>query len=806
MSAVLQQIHNAPLAVTPFVGRKKELAELADLLTDPACRLLTLAGPGGIGKTRLALEVAAAHQADFADGVYFVPLDGLNLPDFIPSAIADALDYPIHEAGESVRQLVNYLRFKEMLLILDNFEHLLEGVGIVGDILAAAPRVKILVTSREALNLQEEWLAPVSGMRYPLPDDVSSDQLHLEEYSAIQLFIQHARRMRADFSFEAERDGVIQLCTLVEGMPLALELASARVRVLSCEEIAREIARNLDFLKTQARNVPPRHQSMRAVLDHSWDLLSDEEQRVLRRLSVFRSGFTRDAAALVTEGTLPVLTALVDKSLLRWNGVDRYRLHELVRQYGEKQLKDVPDDFGATRERHSAYFLTFLHQQWEPLLGSHPEEAMNTIETEIDNIRTAWGWAVVQGMEAEIDAGLDSLWFFYDTRGWYREGDKVFALATESFKTEHPEVDGSLLLGRLMARQGVLCNSIQWCTAARPLLETALAIFRRLNARAEIAFALLRLGEVLVNEESDESAYPYFQESLALYEEIGDRWGAAYAMNWLGSVGPEFEGRLHERERCLALFQEIDSQWGIAIAVPIMGFSALTLGNYPEAMRLGLEGLDRCQKIGIHWGIAMSLQVLGYAARAQGDYQAALRYFLRSLEESLDMRLDRYLMYASYGAARALTALGDRDHAFAFDTVAYHYRSILPGNIFGIHYDQDVAPDRLAEIREHSKVIEPRRVLERLMGELTTVPPEAAPDRDLPPAAHPPADLLTDREREILQRVSGGLSNRDIAEELFLSTGTVKWYLSQIYGKLGVNSRTQAVARGRELHLISEGR
>jgi predicted ATPase/DNA-binding CsgD family transcriptional regulator len=801
VQAVLQQrIHKLPLAVTPFVGRKKELAELADLLTDPACRLLTLFGPGGIGKTRLALEVAMVHQEDFLDGVYFVPLEDLSSSDFITCAIAEALDYSIHEAGESMRQILNHLRFKNILLVLDNFEHLLDGVGIVADILTAAPGVKILATSREALNLQEEFLWPVAGMSYPLPDDLNSGDLRLEEYSAIQLFIQHARRVRSDFPFETERDGVIQLCTLVEGMPLALELASARVRVLSCEEIAHEIARNLDFLKTQARNVPPRHQSMRAVLDHSWNLLSVEEQSVLRRLSVFRGGFTRDAAAIVGEAALPVLMALVDKSLLRWNAADHYSLHELVRQYAEKQLKDVPDDFGSTRERHSAYFLTFLSQQWEPLLGSHPKEALNAIEIEIDNIRTAWGWAVVQGMEAEIDSGLDSLWFFYDTRGWYREGSKVFALATESLKTEHPEIDGSLLLGRLMARQGVLCNSIQWCSTSRSMLETALAIFRRLDARAEIAFALLRLGEVMDNEESDELAYPYFQESYVLYEELGDRWGAAYALNWLANVNPEAETRHQQRERCLALYHELDSQWGLAIAIPTVGFSALSHGQYQEAMRLGQEGLERCQEIGIRWGSAMSLQVMGYAAQAQGDYQVALRYFLRSLEESLDLKLERFLLYAAYGAARALTALGDLERAFAFDTVAYHFFTILPGQFFGIQFEHDLSADRFEEIRERSKTIEPKPILERLLNELAATLSGLA----ISEVSQSATDLLTEREVEILQRVSVGMSNRDIAEALFLSTGTVKWYLSQIYSKLGVNSRTQAVARAREMQLISQ--
>jgi predicted ATPase/DNA-binding CsgD family transcriptional regulator len=788
------ETRHLPLAVTPFVGRQNDLAELADRLRNPACRLVTLVGPGGIGKTRLALEAAARHLDWFADGVYFVALDALSDPDHIVPAIADAVDYRLHETSASRQQLFHFLRPLNALLVLDNFEHLLEGVGIIGDILAAAPAVKIMVTSREVLNLQEEWLWPVGGMDYPPAQDGSGPPL--EDYSAVQLFIQSAQRIRSDFSLEAERGGLIHLCTLVDGMPLALELAAAWVRSLSCEEIAREIEQNLDFLKTRARNVPPRHQSMRAVLDHSWELLSEDEQMVFRRLSVFRGGFTRDAAAVVAEASLPVLTALVDKSLLRWNAAGRYSLHEMVRQYAERHLKDLPDDFGSTRERHTGYFMALLAQSWPDLLGSKPKEAMRAIETEIDNIRPAWAWAVMQGMESEIDSALDSLGFFYDTRGWYREGEKVFALAAESLGTDQPETNGSLLLGRVMSWLGVLCNSINQCDKARPLLETALAIFRRLDARAEIAFALARLGEVVTNQEPVAYTRALFEESLAICEEIGDRWGQAYALNYLGYVGQERALRNQNRERSLAIYREIDSQWGIAVVIPAVAFSAAHAKDFERARQLGQEGLERCQEIGIRWGTAMSQRVLGWAAHRMGDDYAALAYYAESLRESLDLRLERFLIDASYGIARVLEDLGRDDLALAFETVAYRYYSMQPSKSYYINLDRLMRSERLAVVRERYQSIDPESEIERLLAELP-----AAPSSDR--AAGEGADALTERELEILERVAAGMSNRDIAEELFLSTGTVKWYLSQIYSKMGVNSRTQAVARARDLQIIS---
>lgn len=795
-----QKRHRLPLPSTPFIGREDELIELADLLQNPNCRLLTLFGPGGIGKTRLALELAAQQNTAFLSGAYFVPLDALATSDFIVCAIAEAVDYRCHETIDSKRQLFHYLRTQSLLLILDNFEHLLDGADLVSEILSAAPNVKIVVTSREVLNLQEEWLWPVTGMRYPSPEELANGDLRPEDYSAIQVFIQNAQRIRGDFSFQAERDGVIQICTLTEGMPLALELAAAWVRSLSCEEIAHEITQNLGFLKTRARNMPPRHQSMRAVLEHSWELLSENQQIIFKRLSVFRGGFTREAAAVVAEASLDDLTALMEKSLLRWNTADRYSLHELVRQYAERQLKDQPDNYAQTREAHSTYHMLFLHQQWNRLLGSYPKEALDAIEMEIDNIRTAWGWAVIQGMEDEINRGLDSLWFFYDTRGRYREGEKVLAMAVESMETDQPEANGTLLLGRVMARLGVLCNSIHQCDEAQSLLETALAIFRRLDARAEIAFALARLGEVVVFQESLECAQEMFEASLAIYEEIGDRWGQAFVLHWLGNLSEDPQTRYQYGWRGLTIYQEINSQWGIAILAPSVSFSESMLGNYQEAIRLAQDGLVRCQKIGIRWGVASSMQSLGLATYGLGDYHAAVRYIVQSIEEALELRLERFLDYSTFFMARVLDDMGKPEQALAFYTIAYRYSMAQPVALYFIDFEQQLAPDRLAIVRERSKSIDPEAEIERLLTELRMA--EEIADKPAAVTAQILINPLTEREIEILERVATGMSNRDIAEELILSTGTVKWYLSQIYSKLGVDSRTQAVARARELDLL----
>jgi DNA-binding CsgD family transcriptional regulator len=627
--------------------------------------------------------------------------------------------------------------------------------------------------------------------------------LSLEDYSAVQLFVQSAQRIRPDFSLDHETLGVARICALVEGMPLGIELAAAWVRVLSCDEIAREIERSLDFLETRARNVPPRHRSMRVMLDHSWNLLTGSEQDVFKRLSVFRGSFTRDAAAAVAGATLATLSALVDKSLLRRDTSERYDLHELVRQYAERELNASLDESLQAHHDHARYYMSFLAQQWGDLLGSRPKEALQAIEQEMKNVRAAWGWASVQLLEADLLRGLDSLGFFYDTRGWYRDGEKMLALAAESVRGGSPDSQRSLLLGKVLAWQGMLCNSLTRYDDARALLQEGLAIFQRLESGPDIAFALARLGEVADFEGRTPDARRYFEESLQVYRAVGDRWGEAWVLNWLGILADEVSVRRAFTEQSAALFRELGSLWGTAILTTSRGFLALDGGDLAEVQRIAQEGLALCREIGIQWGVAMSYWLIGHTDQAMGHYRDAVQALVQALHISIDIHLPRYVAYSSYGMGQILMVLGQEQRAVEFFAIAYRYFSGHPEKPDFINFENVTSLEMLAAIQARARTIDPEAALKPLLAELpdlAELAPEAAPG-SVPALVG--SETLTGRELEILTLTASGMSNRDIAERLFLSTGTVKWYLSQVYSKFGVSSRTQAVAYARERGLIS---
>ena len=409
--------HNLPAQSTDFIGREQELAGIQRRLADSACRLLTLLGPGGIGKTRLAIEAARQQMRAYPDGVYLVPFASVESPEFVVQALVDGVGLVQTNQRDPLEQLISYLRERTLLLVIDNFEHLLGGVDILREVLARSKAVKLLVTSRERLRLKEEWVFDVQGLHYPLVGSGGRTGVAHADYEAGQLFFQTAQRAKSDFEPDTEEQASIaRICQLVGGMPLGIELAASWVRLLTCADIAREVAHNLDILATSWRDVPERHRSIQAVLDHSWKLLAAGEQDAFRRLTIFSGGFGREAATAVADTSLTMLLALVDKSIVQRIDADRFGIHELVKQYGSDKLRADPETWTATRLRHCRYHAAFFYERMSaPDAGTH----LGEIEKVFDDIQAAWRYAVENRQLDEIQQLAAGFLVYYQLHSWY---------------------------------------------------------------------------------------------------------------------------------------------------------------------------------------------------------------------------------------------------------------------------------------------------------------------------------------------------------------------------------------------------
>ncbi|HSM56263.1 MAG TPA: BTAD domain-containing putative transcriptional regulator [Candidatus Sulfomarinibacteraceae bacterium] len=646
-----------PPEITPFVGRSRELAVLLLRLREPTCRLLTLAGPGGIGKTRMAVEaarrLAETNDPQFKDGIYFVPLSQVESVEGVAPAILKAMGQDTSGNISPRDAVLELLRDRCLLLVLDNMEHLTPAAQLVSDILAVAPSVRILATSREALSLQEEWFHPVGGMAVPPLSALQASGTAVQEYDAIMLFAQAAERARVDFSLEAEAADVVRICRMVQGMPLALVLAASWRELLSSREIADELERSLDILEGVARNLPPRQRSVRAAFNYSWKRLPDEGQRVFPRLSVFRGGFTRDSARAVSGAGLHVLRALLKKSFLTVDSQGRYAIHELLRQFGGEKLAEA-NELHVVRATHSDYFITLLQECTVRLKGHQQLQALNTITTELENVRTAWNWAVQQGNEARIAQSLESVYLYFDVKGGHYEGAQFLRGASERLASR-VGVGPGLVWARLMAVIVSFESHFRRDYQELELiLEQALAIARAYGDEATIGFVLMAQGEVagLVKHDLREAA-ALMEQSLASYHVVDDSYYIAYIYLWLGHCYAHVKGSQSQEtymREGLRLAQETDNEVVASNALALLADSAYAAGQFAEAEGYAEEAFE----------IGTELNLRGCIAHTQS--QLALAHFLRgdvaraSVLADRGLRLAREIRYAA-SEAYALAVL-----------------------------------------------------------------------------------------------------------------------------------------------------
>lgn len=762
--------HNLPLEVTSFVGRERELAQAWHLL--PATRLLTLTGAGGCGKTRLALRVAAELVGAYPDGVWLVELAALTDSALVPRAVASVLGIPVIPRRSVVDSLVSGLGSRTVLLVLDNCEHVLTTTAeLVDALLRRCPGLHILATSREPLGSAGETVLRVPSLALP-PVDAPPVERMLD-YEGVRLFIERALAARPDFVVtDRNAPFIVEICHRLDGMPLAIELAAARVRAFSAEQIAARLDDRFRLLTAGPRTAMPRQQTLRATMDWSYALLAEPERALLRRLSVFAGSWTLESVEAVCAGegieahALPDLLAqLVEKSLMlaeEQQGAMRYRMHETIHQYAREKLLEAGEEV-PTRDRHLAYFLR-LAEAVEPRLRGHEcLTALGQLEQEQDNLRVALEWSLIS---ARTDAALrlsGALAWFWWLRSHHEEGYRWLERALA--------VGPGQSAARMKALHGAgwLAHHRRDATTARMLLCESLAIARALHDRWTVAWVLHVLGRVAYFENDPSTARLLGEESLALAESEDDDWLVAWAVHLLGLaayIAGDCAMAQAYYARSLAIRRELGYQEGIAILLQLMAFVALREGELGRACALLGEALAFIPQVLGPWSLAMVLASFTYIAAVSGQPAQAAR-----LGAAAAAVVDTYHTpmiplaepFLADGLARARQTLGEA----AFAAAVQEGRAMSP--------DSAIAEARAIEV--------------------------APPDIPVSPT-HASRVRLTAAEQQVLRLLMTGRTTKEIAAELVVAVSTVDRHLTHIYQKLGVRNRAEAVSRALQDRLM----
>jgi predicted ATPase/DNA-binding SARP family transcriptional activator len=656
---------NLPQADTSFVGRERELAQIAQWMNTSATRLLTLVGLGGSGKTRLALQAATQTADRCADGTFFVPLEALTGADALIPAIADALRFSIFRGDDLKTGVWNYLSSKQLLLVIDNFEHLAASAGLLAEILSIAPAVKILVTSHEPLNLPGENVLRLGGLDFP---GVESDGQPLEPedwygYSAIQLFVQSARRTPLDFKLTTgDWVCIARICQLVDGLPLGIQLAAGWVDTLSLQDIADELSRGLDILELDTQKLPERHRSLRAVFESSWKMLKEPERAALMQLAVFRGGFTRPAAQSIAGASLQTLRWLVTKSLLRPEAdFRRYHIHSLLRQYTHEKL-EAAGKAAAARRAHSVYFADFIRLREAVLKGRQWLTALKEIEADFENVRAAWLWAAEQRDALTINYILESLYIYCVTRNLWVEAEELVQNARDHF-APRPGETPLLVWGRLLTYfYGEAKDS-------QHRVQQGLEIARAHNDEATIAHCQAELGWLAIKDRHYAEAVASFNASLDFYLPAHENY---YIINILRSlafcyaaVGQEADAIRAIREG-LALSREMGDQLRIAECLGMSGSLACFRGMYAEAIQSLQEAYELQRDMGNWADMTLSNLMLGWLNFLTGDFAQSriLAEEVLRVASSADMRETRGIALIELGLVACFD--GDSQQARIF--------------------------------------------------------------------------------------------------------------------------------------------
>ncbi len=713
---------NLPVPSTSFIGREDEIEIVSRLALDPQVRLLTLVGPGGTGKTRLSIQVAGGMDGNFPDGTWFIPLAAVQSSQGIISAIAKGINFPFYKGEESPsEQLLDYLREKRMFIVLDNFEHLMDGGReLVSDILSTASNVKVLITSRERLSLQAEQIYRVHGLRLPefgFLTSASNPEEQVKNYSAIELLEERAKQVKPEFEInKTNLKPLIDICQLVDGSPLGIELAAAWLEVLPEEEIASEIVRSLDFLQSTTVDTPERQRSLRIVFDTSWKLLDDEERQAFMRLCVFRGSFSRQAAQAVSEASIRTLLCLANKSWLEQSADGRYHLHEVLKQYGIERLRDDPDEWQSTKERQAEYYCSLVEIQGQALLTAQQIEALQAIKVELEsNIPDAWDWLVGKNSIQElIDRMLPGLFHYWLIRGPSRDFLPQLKNARKSISSARNRKG---LVRQVILDIVELYSEVNLDFLQNRAKDRLLKLWAKVNERGlqnEINFwyivlvtgygniqdfqeASRRIADIVKSIKSGEETWDvgntyllagwftdfsqltlreqYFHTALNIFRNLGvlqEQGSTLHALGDLASSRMDYESAIEHTLAAQSFYMQVGDPIGIDATWTSLGEYYLYLGKIDEAFHAFEELRHYSERTGNRRFLGTDLGWESIVVSRYGKLELALELRLRSLEIAREVGSENVLAWAQWELGEIYRLMGN------IELAKKYYRAALP--------------------------------------------------------------------------------------------------------------------------------